>query len=136
MPELTDFPGKIRHFNIAVGIGIKYLSFGTGLLNDENGDIVPVIVSEHRGNAEQINMDVLSRWVQGKGISDCTWRGLLGVLRLHCPGLAQDIEETLRAETNDSSMGKSRVVIAPLRGMLLVYKPDTRGRVAPQGEGL
>ena len=99
MPELTDFPGKTRHFNIAVRIGIKYLSFGTGLLNDESGDIVPSIVSEHRGNAEQINMDILSRWVQGKGIADRTWRGLLGVLRVHCPGLAQDIEETLRAET-------------------------------------
>ena len=109
MPELTDFPGKIQHFNIAVRIGIKYLSFGTGLLNDETGAIVPDIVSVHRGNAEQINMDVLSRWVQGKGIADRTWRGLLGVLRVHCPGLAQDIEETLRAETNDSSMGKSKV---------------------------
>ena len=102
MPELTDFPGKTRHFNIAVRIGIKYLSFGTGLLNDESGDIVPSIVSEHRGNAEQINMDILSRWVQGKGIADRTWRGLLGVLRVHCPGLAQDIEETLRAETGTS----------------------------------
>ena len=102
MPELTDFPGKTRHFNIAVRIRIKYLSFGTGLLNDESGDIVPSIVLEHRGNAEQINMDILSRWVQGKGIADRTWRGLLGVLRVHCPGLAQDIEETLRAETGTS----------------------------------
>ena len=59
---------------------------------------VPAIVSEHRGNAEQINMDILSRWMQGRGIADRTWRGLLGVLRVHCPGLAQDIEETLRAE--------------------------------------
>ena len=49
-------------------------------------------------------MDILSRWVQGKGIVDRTWRGLLGVLRIHCPGLAEDIEETLRAEndTNES----------------------------------
>ena len=27
------------------------------------------------------------------------------------------------------------LVIAPLRGMLLVYKPDTRGRAAPSGGG-
>ena len=95
MPELTDFPGKIQHFNIAAEIGMKYYAIGTALLNDE---VVPAIVSEHRGNAEQINMDILSRWVQGKGIADHTWRGLLGVLRVNCPGLAQDIEETLREE--------------------------------------
>ena len=99
MPELTDFPGKTGQFNIATEIGIQYYMVGTALLNDKRGTIVPAIVSEHRGNAEQINMDILSHWVQGKGIADRTWRGLLGVLRVHCPGLAQDIEETLRTET-------------------------------------
>ena len=64
---------------------------------------------EHRGNVEQINMDILSRWVQGRGITDRTWLGLLGVMRVHCPRLAQDIEETLRVEA-DHSMGKSRAV--------------------------
>ena len=107
MPELTDFPGKTRHFNIAMRIGTSYHSVGTGLLSGENEEVVPAILSEHRGNIEQINMDILSHWVQGKGIADRTWRGLLGVLRVHCPGLAQDIEEILRAENNDSSMGKS-----------------------------
>ena len=28
------------------------------------------------------------------------------------------------------------LVITPLGGMLLVYRPDARGRVAPEGEGL
>ena len=100
MHELTDFPGKNRHFNIATELGIKFYYVGSALLNDKSGTVVPAIVLEHRGNAEQINMDILSRWVQGKGIADHTWRGLLGVLRVHCPGLAHDIEETLRAETD------------------------------------
>ena len=98
MPELTDFPGKARHFNIAAEIGTEFHAVGTGLLNDERGTVVPAIVLQHGVNAEQISMDILRRWVQGKGIADHTWRGLLGVLRVHCPGLAQDIEETLRAE--------------------------------------
>ena len=98
MVELTDFPAKIRPFNIAERIGINYRSVGTALLNDERGTIVPAIVSEHRGNAEQINMEILRRWVQGKGIADCTWRGLLGVLRNNCIDLAKDIEETLISE--------------------------------------
>ena len=105
MPDLTVFPGKSRHFNIATEIGMQYYIVGTALLNDERGAIVPAIVSEHRGNAEQINMDILSCWILGKGISDRTWWGLLGVLRVHCPGLAQDIEETQRAkQCNDLGM--------------------------------
>ena len=100
---LTDFPGKTGHFNIAERIGIKCRSIGTSLLNDVRGEVVPAIMSQHGRNPEETNMDILSRWVQGRGIADRTWRGLLGVLRLHCPGLAQDIEETLRAETDDST---------------------------------
>ena len=42
MLELTDFLGKTRHFNTAVRIGRNYLSFDTGLLNDESGDVVPI----------------------------------------------------------------------------------------------
>ena len=33
------------------------------------------------------------------------------------------------------SAGIYVLVITPLRGMLLVYRPDTRGRVAPEGGG-
>ena len=32
--------------------------------------------------------------------------------------------------------GSYVLVISPLGVMLLVYRPDTRGRVAPEGEGL
>ena len=95
MLELTNFPGKTRKFNIAVEIGIKYHVIGFALLNDERGTIVPAIEREHGVKAELINLDILRRWVQGEGIADRTWRGLLGVLRLHCPGLCQDIEESL-----------------------------------------
>ena len=103
---MFDFPGKTQHFNIAERIGIHYQVVGTGLLKDDRAEVIPAIILEHGKNAQQISMDILSRWVQGKGIADRTWRGLLGVLRVHCPGLAQDIEETLRAEI-DSSMGTS-----------------------------
>ena len=101
--ELFDFPGKTQHFNIAERIGIHYQVVGTSLLKDDRGEVIPALISEHEKNAEQINMDILSRWVQGKGVADRTWRRLLCVLRVHCPGLAQDIEETLRAETDDMS---------------------------------
>ena len=102
MYELSDFPGKNRHFNIATEVGNKFYEVGIALLNDMHGAVVSAIVLEHNNNVEQINMDILSHWVQGKGIADCTWRGLLGVLRVHCSGLAQDIEDALRAETVQS----------------------------------
>ena len=118
MPELTDFPGKTRHFNIAAEIGIKFHAIGTSLLNDEQGYVVPAIVSEYRGNAEQINMDILRCWVQGQGIADCTWRGLLGVLRIHCPKLAGDIEETLTVK-NHLETGASQLSIAGYSAMVV-----------------
>ena len=82
---------------------MRYYAFGTALLTNEStravNDILSIMSKYSIDNAEQINMEILSRWMQGKGIVDRTWRGLLGVLRVHCTGLAQDIEEALRAET-------------------------------------
>ena len=98
MPELTDFPGKIRHFNIGAEIGAKFYAVGLALL--DNTILLSSIMSKHGGNTEQMCMDILICWLQGRGIADCTWRGLLGVLNEHCPDLARDIEETLKAEMN------------------------------------
>ena len=108
---------------------------GTALLNDERGVIVPAIVSEHRGNAEQINMDILSRWIQGKGIDDHSWRGLLGVLRVHCSGLAKDIEETLRAETDTSSTANPEAGVPShtpptIQSTLFCFSDELRARYA------
>ena len=74
---------------------MRYFLVGIGLLNDNSGDILSAIVSESRGNIQHINIAILSRWVMGKGIADQTWRGLIGVLKVHCPALAADIVETL-----------------------------------------
>ena len=98
MIDLINFPGKNEHFSIPEQVGDEFYSVGIVLLKDKRGAIVSSIVVEHRGSAKLINLDILSHWVQGKGISDCTWRGLLGALRVPCPGLAHDIEEALRPE--------------------------------------
>ena len=78
---------------------------GTALLDDRDGTIIPAIAIEYGNNSERINMEILRRWIQGKGIPDCTWRGLLGVLRMHCTSLAVSVEEALTAEEADQ--GKS-----------------------------
>ena len=87
------------------GIGVKSMMVGTALLEDRDGTIIPAIAQQYVNNSERINMEILRRWIQGKGIPDRTWRGLLGVLRVHCAALAESVEEALTAEEADQ--GKS-----------------------------
>ena len=80
---------------MAERIGDKYFEVGNTLLNDSSGSIVRNIVSHY---TKQINTDILRLWVEGKGINDRTWRGLIDVLGEHCPQLAQDIEKALTSK--------------------------------------
>ena len=98
LPQLTAFQGRTQHINIAEGIGVKWMMVGTTLLDDKDGSIIPAIAQQYGNNAELINMEILRRWLQGKGIPDRTWRGLLGVLKVHCVALAESVEEVLTAE--------------------------------------
>ena len=84
--------------NIPQRIGVQWSVVGTLLLRDMDGSIVQAIAREYRDNAFEINREVLARWVQGQGIADTTWQGLLGVLKEHCPALAESIEEALSVE--------------------------------------
>ena len=112
LSQLIKFPGKTQQFSIAAEIGSKWFEVGKALLNDERGVLVAHIMSKTREytGIEEINMEVLSHWVQGKGMADCMWRGLLNVLRVHCPVLAQDIKEILRSEEGSSTYMHDSVV--------------------------
>ena len=101
MLELTLLQGRI---NIVEGIGVKWMMVGTALLEDRDGTIIPAIAQQYVNNSERINMEILRCWIQGKGIPDRTWRGLLGVLRMHCTALAVSVEEAL---TKEAEQGKS-----------------------------
>ena len=99
MPEMTALQGRTRDINIVEGIGADWDKVGTALLDDKDGTIIPAIAREHGNNAERINTEILRRWIQGKGILDYTWMGLLGVLRsMHRITLADSVEEALTAE--------------------------------------
>ena len=78
---------------------------GTTLLDDEDYTTVPAIAEQCGNKTERINMEILGRWVRGEGMSDRSWRGLLGVLRVHCGALADRVEEALTAE--EAEQGKS-----------------------------
>ena len=93
MPQLIGAQGM--SINIAEAIGDKWRVVGIALLDDKRGTVVEGIADQFRGKAENINLEVLQRWMQGKGIPDRTWRGLLSVLRVHFVGLAKSVEEAL-----------------------------------------
>ena len=98
LPELTQFPGRHCIFNIPELIGTHYKMVGTTLLDDDAGEKVASIELEKKHVASEINLQILSNWLQGKGISDRTWGGLIKVLKSFCRTLAEDIEEVVGVE--------------------------------------
>ena len=104
MPQLIGLQGKDKIINIAEAIGDQWHVVGIALLNDESGGIVTAVAKEFRGNALDINLYILKRWLLGRGIRDRSWQGLLSVLRVHCRALAESVEEALTAE--EAEQGK------------------------------
>ncbi|KAL5499706.1 hypothetical protein EMCRGX_G011164 [Ephydatia muelleri] len=78
-PELLFF--SERRVNIAEQIGANYLTFGIFLLEDSNGAIVTALENEHLKNAERINVAILQKWLEGKGVKPVTWSTLVTVLQ-------------------------------------------------------
>eukprot|EP00731_Ephydatia_muelleri_P033297 Em0027g45a len=79
LPELLSF--SERRVNIAEQIGADYLKFGIFLLEDSNGAIVTALENEHLKNAERINVAILQKWLEGKGVEPVTWSTLVTVLQ-------------------------------------------------------
>ena len=106
MPELLALQGKDKTIDIVEAIGVQWRVVGIHLLNDESGATIKAIAEEFRGNVQAINLEILGRWLQRKGVHACTWRELLEVLRkAHCVKLAESVEEALIAE--EVEQGKS-----------------------------
>ena len=86
-------------------IGDQWHMVGIVLLDDESGAIVDCITDEFRGKAQNINLEILKRWIRGEGIRDRSWRALIGVLRsVHRIALADSVEEALTEE--EAEQGK------------------------------
>ena len=91
--ELVRFRGRERRINIPQEISTKYRQFGVLLLEDTNGARVRNIEHKHRGDAEQINMEILEEWVNGRARQPVSWEILTEVLRdVKLGQLASDIE--------------------------------------------
>lgn len=95
--QLLHFTGKAATFNVVALVGTAYFNMGVLLLKDETGAVVQALEHEHMRNAERINQDIFSRWLQGKGAQPVAWPTLIGVLRkIGLCVLADDIEGGLK----------------------------------------
>lgn len=103
MPELIGLQSKTESINITQDIGIHWYMVGTALLDDKKGTIMPALAQQYGNDAQRINTEVLSRWINGRGITDVTWRGLLGVLKAHCAALAESVKEALTTEATEAA---------------------------------
>jgi len=81
LPKLLKFPCKGRFINIISEIGANYTTFGILLLNDQKGTRITAIAQRHTNNADQINIEVLQEWLQGKGKKPVNWHTLIEVLK-------------------------------------------------------
>ena len=84
--ECIGFKGRQRRINIPQEIGTNYSQFGMHLLEDVNGMRVRSIEHKHRGDALQINTEILQEWATGKGKKPVSWETLTEVL--HAFGLS------------------------------------------------
>ena len=94
LPELLKFTcTDERTINVSVEIATKYLQFGTFLLDDRNGSRIKIMARKHHYDAEQINMEILQEWLNGRGKQPVTWTTFVQVLHdIEMSTLARDIE--------------------------------------------
>ena len=69
--------------------------FGILLLNDKGGAEVSTIIKEYHKDAAEINLEILRRWIEGKG-KPLGWDTLINVLQnIQLGTLASDIKDGL-----------------------------------------
>ena len=81
---------------IITRIGREYAQLGIFLLNDEDGAVMTIIKENSRGNVEDINREMLRRWLAGAG-ADVSWKVLVETLKnFNLRMLAEDIVDALQ----------------------------------------
>ena len=97
--ELRHFPVKGGHKDIVTEIKNEYVHFGTLLLEDESGNKVVGIEKARQRIPEDITVEILRRWLQGKGRLPITWNTLIQCLQnVNLHTTADDIKDVLSEE--------------------------------------
>ena len=80
MQNLIAFPAINGTLNIPQQISTKYKQFGVILLEDGEGALVDSSAHKNFNNPEEINIDILTQWLRGKGRKPVTWRTMISTL--------------------------------------------------------
>ena len=92
LPQLTRFSIGDKRVSIIEMIGTNYYDFGVNLLQDDNGAKMDAIIERYRGNATEINRQVLHKWLEGGDKQPVSWATLATELELcGLTQLAKDI---------------------------------------------
>ena len=87
--------------NVIEEIGTHYYDLGIYLLRDDNGMATRAIINEQRRNSENINTEILSRWLQGGGRGAPSWSNLIEALRnMELNRLADQITQAVSNHKN------------------------------------
>lgn len=101
MQNLIAFPAINGTLNIPQQISTKYKQFGVILLEDDEGALVDGIAHKNFNNPEEINIDILTQWLRGKGRKPVTWRTMMNTLEeIGLKTMAEDIGLALVAQKN------------------------------------
>ena len=103
LPLFINFPTPVGNVNLAERIGTHYLEFGILLLDDDTGTQMRAIERECHNRAEEINLKILQRWLEGKGRQPVTWDTLVHVLKdIGLRALVRHIEEHFSSSSSQS----------------------------------
>lgn len=75
------FPQGDDHINLITQIGPSYNELAIFLLNDEKGAIISGLERQHLKDANDINMAVFKKWMEGTNRVAVTWDWLVESLR-------------------------------------------------------
>ena len=98
LDTIQNFPVTNGHIDIAVEIGTDYNKFGILLLEDKKGIIVDSIAKSKHYITVDITVEILKKWLHGKGRKPVTWQTLVQCL--------QDTDLNVLADNIESSLSE------------------------------
>ena len=103
---LRHFPMKESFIDIAKKIATDYKLFGTQLLEDSDGSEVRIIEMKHQDPVD-ITVEILEKWLQGRGRMPITWQTFVQCLRdTDLNVLANNIESSMSEHNNSKDLHK------------------------------
>ena len=108
--------------NIVQEIGTNYSTLSPLLLKDDTGAVTEAIISKHQRDADAINQEILTKWLQGKGKHPVAWSTLIDVLK--------DIELSELAEVIQESFTSTEISSTEISGKRVTGQPCTHAHTA------